>query len=191
MILQLKCRLAYQNLSLDIQGHIGSLANMNSGDNLAANRMMAARKYLLDRGVTGNQITLRSLGGVASNPEPTKTPVSFAISGKADIFNAIATRLQSNPSNSSTTEFLQSFLPKPESTLQANVAPVNNINPIISSANSTPAIGVNVGNDGKIADLSYATLDLMIARLNSNPNAMFEIQTGATLTASATQDLEM
>jgi outer membrane protein OmpA-like peptidoglycan-associated protein len=181
----------YKNLSLDIQGNIGSLANMNSGDNVAANRMMAARKYLIDRGVSGSQMTLRSLGGVASNTEPNKTPVSFALSGKADIFNAIATRLQSSPSNSSTTEFLQSFLPKPDPVMQANAAAANRINPIISNANSTPSIGVNIGNDGRIADLSYAALDLMIARLNSSPNSMFEIQTGASLSASAPQDLEM
>ena len=51
---------------------------------------------------------------------------------------------------------------------------------------------MNVGNDGKIADLSYATLDQMIERLNTNPALMFEIQTSAALiTASISQDLEM
>ncbi len=186
----------YNNLSVDIQGYIGSLAEMNSGDNLAANRMMSARKYLLDRGVVSGQMTLRSLGDIARASSPDQvssianaTPVSFAISGKADIFNAIATRLQTMASNSPATEFLQSILPNTASTLQANAAPVNNFNNN-SGANPVIAAGVNVGNDGKIADLSYATLDGMIERLNANPTALFEIQTSSTLSASAGQDLE-
>lgn len=185
----------YNNLSVDIQGYIGSLAEMNSGDNLAANRMMAARKYLIDRGVTSSQMTLRSLGNVASTSSPdqadvaTATPVSFAISGKADIFNAIATRLQTMSSNSPATEFLQSILPNAAaSTLQANATPANN--PNNNGANRNVSTGVIVGNDGKIADLSYATLDLMIERLNANPAALFEIQTSSTLSTSAGQDLE-
>ncbi len=183
----------YNNLSIDIQGYIGSLADMNSGDNLAANRMMAARKYLLDRGVTSNQMTLRSLGAVANAESPDKvavtkaTPVSFALSGQADVFNAIATRLQTMSPNSPTTEFLQSILPNAATSFQANASPVNNPN---NGANPSISAGVNVGNDGKIADLSYATLDRMIERLNSNPSLLFEIQTGSTLSASAGQDLE-
>jgi outer membrane protein OmpA-like peptidoglycan-associated protein len=183
----------YNNLSIDIQGYIGSLADMNSGDNLAANRMMAARKYLLDRGVTSNQMTLRSLGSIATAESPDKvivakaTPVSFAISGQADVFNAIATRLQAMSPNSPTTEFLQSILPNAATSFQANASPVNNPN---NGANPSISVGVNVGNDGKIADLSYATLDRMIERLNSNSSLLFEIQTSSTLSASAGQDLE-
>ncbi|WP_103669555.1 OmpA family protein [Pseudanabaena sp. BC1403] len=183
----------YNNLSIDIQGYIGSLADMNSGDNLAANRMMAARKYLLDRGVTSTQMTLRSLGSIASANSSNQAsvvanaaPVSFAISGKADVFNAIATRLQTISSNSPATEFLQSILPNAAPILQANATPVNNLN----NTSANISTGVNVGNDGKIADLSYATLDRMVERLNANPNAMFEIQTSSTLSASAGQDLE-
>jgi len=186
----------YKDLSIDIQGYIGSLADMNSGDNLAANRMMAARKYLLDHGVAGSQMTLRSLGGIASANSPDQaisvanaTPVSFALSGKADVFNAIATRLQTMASNSPATEFLQSILPNTSSTLQANASTVPNNSQTNGSA-PIISLGVNVGNDGKIADLSYATLDRMIERLNANPNAMFEIQTSSILSASAGQDLE-
>jgi outer membrane protein OmpA-like peptidoglycan-associated protein len=184
----------YNNLSIDIQGYIGSLADMNSGDNLAANRMMAARKYLLDRGVTGSQMTLRSLGSLANAESPDKvaiakaTPVSFALSGQSDVFNAIATRLQTMSPNSTTTEFLQSILPNAATTLQANASPVNN--PNNNAANPSISVGVSVGNDGKIADLSYATLDRMIERLNGNPSLLFELQTSSTLSASAGQDLE-
>ena len=185
----------YNNLSIDIQGSIGSLADMNSGDNLSANRMMAARKYLLDRGVASTQMTLRSIGSLASAESPDKviavakaTPVSFAISGQADVFNAIATRLQSMSPNSPTTEFLQSILPNTVTTFQANASSVNN--PNNSGANPSISVGVNVGNDGNIADLSYATLDRMIERLNSNPSLLFELQTSSTLSASAGQDLE-
>ena len=187
----------YSNLSIDIQGYVGSLADMNSGDNLAANRMMAARKYLLDRGVASTQMTLRSLGSVANNPEPASpnkvaaanaTPVSFALSGKADIFNAIATRLQTMSSNSPATEFLQSILPNAAPTLQANAAPVNN--PNNNNANAKISTGVSVNNDGKIADLSYAILDRMIERLKANPAALFEIQISSTINASLVQDIE-
>ena len=198
----------YNNLSIDIQGYIGSLANMNTGDNIAANRMMAARKYLLDRGVAGSQMTLRSLGNNLDNTTasintsppvaslPDSQPISFAISGRGDIFNAIATRLQTISSNSSSnspvTEFLQSILPK--TSLQASVVPVtpNSNSPTSSRSAPNISLAVNVGNDGKIADLSYATLDQMIERLNTNPALMFEIQTSAALsTALMPQDLEM
>ncbi len=184
----------YNNLSLDIQGHIGSLADMNTGDNLAANRMMAARKYLLDRGVASTQMTLRSLGGLtasANSPEKVSTalPISFALNGKADVFNAIATRLQTMSSNSPATEFLQSILPNANpTTLQANAAPVN-ANPASKPANIS--IGINVSNDGRIADLSYATLDRIIERLKASPNANLELQTNAISSNAATQDLEM
>jgi outer membrane protein OmpA-like peptidoglycan-associated protein len=179
----------YSNLSLDIQGYIGSLSDMNSGDNLAANRMMAARKYLLDRGVASTQMTLRSLGGLTANANDlAQSPISFAINGKSDVFNAIATRLQTISSNSPATpatEFLQSILPNAANTLQANAATVPN-----SPTNKTNiALGINVGNDGKIADLSYATLDRIIERLNSNPTATLELQ--STLLSNApSQDLE-
>lgn len=185
----------YNNLSIDIQGYIGSLAEMNSGDNLAANRMMAARKYLLERGVASTQMTLRSLGGIASADSSTQasaanaTPVSFALSGQADVFNAIATRLQTMASNSPTTEFLQSILPNTQSTLQANATPVNQPSNV-SGATPNISVGVDVGNDGKIADLSYATLDRMIERLNTNPSLMFEIQTSSAFGAVSGQDLE-
>ena len=198
----------YNNLSIDIQGYIGSLANMNTGDNIAANRMMAARKYLLDRGVAGSQMTLRSLGNnldnttasINTSPPVASLPdsqlISFAISGRGDIFNAIATRLQTISSNSSSnspvTEFLQSILPK--TSLQASVVPVtpNSNSPTSSRSAPNISLAVNVGNDGKIADLSYATLDQMIERLNTNPALMFEIQTSAALsTALISQDLEM
>lgn len=189
----------YNNLSIDIQGYIGSLANMNSGDNLAANRMMAARKYLLDRGVSSAQMTLRSLGDnagdVAAGNSPDKvssatkaTPVSFAISGQADIFNAIATRLQTMAPNSPATEFLQSILPNAAPTLQASAAVAPN-----STSNNAPpkiSLGVNVNDAGSIDDLSYSTLDRMIEKLNSNPSLMFEIQTRSNLNASIGDDLE-
>lgn len=183
----------YNNLSLDIQGYIGSLADMNTGDNLAANRMMAARKYLLDRGVASTQMTLRSLGGLtASNNSPEKVstalPISFALNGKSDVFNAIATRLQTMSSNSPATEFLQSILPTANPTLQANAAPVN---PNPASKPTNISIGVNVGNDGRIADLSYATLDRIIERLKASPNANLELQTSAVSSNAASQDLEM
>ncbi|WP_156341300.1 TonB-dependent receptor [Pseudanabaena sp. 'Roaring Creek'] len=185
----------YNDLSLDIRGYIGSLAEMNSGDNLAAKRMMATRKYLLDRGVANSQMTLRSLGGVpinsteligsASNTDVKATPVSFAISGKADVFNAIATRLQTMASNSPTAEFLQALLPNASPILQASASPSD------SASGKVPnvSVAVNVGNDGKIADLSYATLDRTIERLNANPNLLFEIQSNSVLSASAGQDL--
>ena len=191
----------YNNLAIDIQGHIGSLADMNSGDNIAANRMMAARKYLLNRGVTGNQMTLRSLGGLAASPSnpdnkitsanssATTTPISFALTGRADVFNAIATRLQTMATSTPATEFLQAILPKVEPTLQANAAIAPTNAPARPQANTT--VGVNFSNDGRIADLSYATLDRLIERLKSNPNATTEIQAGSALTASATQDLDM
>lgn len=179
----------YSNLSLDIQGYIGSLADMNSGDNLAANRMMAARKYLLNRGVASTQMTLRSLGSLtASISDSAKSPIKFAINGKSDVFNAIATRLQAISSNSPispTTEFLQSILPNNANTLQANAAPV----PSSPTSKTNIALGVNFGNDGKIADLSYATLDRIIERLNSNPTATIELQTNTPLNV-ASQDLE-
>jgi outer membrane protein OmpA-like peptidoglycan-associated protein len=185
----------YNNLAIDIQGYIGSLAEMNSGDNIAANRMMAARKYLLERGVASTQMTLRSLGGIASADSSHQvsaanaSPVSFALSGQADVFNAIATRLQTMASNSPTTEFLQSILPNAQSTLQANATPVNQPSNI-GGANPNISVGVDVGNDGKIADLSYATLDRMIERLNTNPSLMFEIQTSSAFSAVSGQDLE-
>jgi outer membrane protein OmpA-like peptidoglycan-associated protein len=183
----------YNNLSIDIQGYIGSLADMNSGDNLAANRMMAARKYLLDRGVTGNQMTLRSLGvPTASTNNPDKIsalPVSFALSGKADVFNAIATRLQTTSTNSPATEFLQSILPNAAPTLQANAAAASRNSTTGKSAPSA-SLGINIGNDGKIADLSYATLDRMIAQLKANPALTFEIQTSSAFSVSGSQDLE-
>ena len=186
----------YGNLSLDIQGYIGSLADMNSGDNLAANRMMAARKYLMDRGVTSQQMTLRSLGSLAAipnNPDQvssTSAPIKFALSGQAEVFNAIATRLQTISANSPATpatEFLQSLLPKLDATLQANAASV----PATPTPNQTNiALGVNVGNDGRIADLSYASLDRIIERLNSSPTATLELQTNDPNVATS-QDLEM
>jgi outer membrane protein OmpA-like peptidoglycan-associated protein len=185
----------YNNLAIDIQGYIGSLAEMNSGDNIAANRMMAARKYLLERGVASTQMTLRSLGGIAIADSSNQvsaanaSPVSFALSGQADVFNAIATRLQTMASNSPTTEFLQSILPNAQSTLQANATPVNQPSNI-GGANPNISVGVDVGNDGKIADLSYATLDRMIERLNTNPSLMFEIQTSSAFGAVSGQDLE-
>jgi outer membrane protein OmpA-like peptidoglycan-associated protein len=187
----------YNNLSIDIQGHIGSLADMNSGDNVAANRMMAARKYLLNRGVASTQMTLRSLGSVATNPSnpdnkvasANSAPIGFALTGRADVFNAIATRLQTMATSTPATEFLQAILPKVEPTLQANAA----IAPTNSSARpqANTTVGVNFSNDGRIADLSYATLDRLIERLKSNPNATTEIQAGSALTASASQDLDM
>ncbi len=191
----------FNNLSIDIQGQIGSLADMNSGENVAANRMMAARKYLLNRGVASNQMTLRSLGAVAATPSNPDSkiasanssanamPISFALTGRADIFNAIATRLQTMATSTPATEFLQAILPKVEPTLQANaaIAPTNAPNRPV--ANTT--VGVNFSNDGRIADLSYATLDRLIERLKANPNATTEIQSGSALTASATQDLDM
>ena len=191
----------YNNLSIDIQGHIGSLADMNSGDNIAANRMMAARKYLLNRGVTSTQMTLRSLGPLAANPSNpdnkissansagNSAPIGFALTGRADIFNAIATRLQTTTASNPATEFLQALLPKVEPTLQANAAIAPTNSPARAVANST--VGVNFSNDGRIADLSYATLDRLIERLNANPNSTTEIQAGSALTASATQDLDM
>ncbi|MEI6329104.1 MAG: OmpA family protein [Pseudanabaena sp. ELA645] len=191
----------YNNLSIDIQGHIGSLADMNSGENVAANRMMAARKYLLNRGVTGNQMTLRSLGGLAASPSnpdnkvasanssSNSIPISFALTGRADIFNAIATRLQGMATSTPASEFLQAILPKVEPILQANAA-IAPTNPSARAATNT-TVGVNFSNDGRIADLSYATLDRLIERLNSNPNSTTEIQAGSALTASATQDLDM
>ena len=183
----------YNNLSIDIQGYIGSLADMNSGDNLAANRMMAARKYLLDLGVGGNQMTLRSLGvPTASTNNPDKIsalPVSFALSGNADVFNAIATRLQTASTNSPANEFLQSILPNAAPTLQANAAAASR-NSTTSKSAPSASLAVNIGNDGKIADLSYATLDRMIAQLKANPALTFEIQTGSALNVSGSQDLE-
>lgn len=187
----------YNNLSIDIQGYIGSLVDMNSGDNLAANRMMTARKYLLNRGVGGNQMTLRSLGvptASVSNPEKVSSatsslPISFALSGKSDVFNAIATRLQTTSTKSPTTEFLQSLLPNAAPTLQANAALVG-INSTTSKSAPSASLGVNVGNDGKIADLSYATLDRMIGQLETNPALMFEIQNSSALSSSGVQDLE-
>lgn len=189
----------YNDLSIDIRGYIGSLAEMNSGDSLAAHRMMATRKYLLDRGVSSSQMTLRSLGGVpssaelissanntASNADGKVTPVSFAISGKADVFNAIATRLQTMASNSPTAEFLQSLLPNASPILQASASPANPSNGKVPSLSTA----VNVGNDGKIADLSYATIDRMIESLKTNPSLLFEIQANSTLNASTGQDLE-
>lgn len=184
----------YNNLSIDIQGHIGSLADMNSGDNLAANRMMAARKYLLDRGVAGNQMTLRSLGVPTASTNNldkiSSLPVSFALSGKADVFNAIATRLQTTSTNSPATEFLQSILPNVAPTLQANANAASRNSPTSKPAPSA-SLGVNIGNDGKIADLSYATLDRMIEQLKANPALTFEIQTSAALSSSGSQDLEI
>ena len=186
----------YNNLSIDIQGYIGSLADMNSGDNLAANRMMAARKYLLDRGVSGGQMTLRSLGMPTASTNNVDAmsfvnalPVSFALSGKADVFDAIATRLQTISSNSPAIEFLQSILPNIAPTLQANatIVPQNSTN---SKSVPSASLGVNVGNDGKIADLSYATLDRMIAQLAAHPNLTFELQGGAALSMSGSQNLE-
>jgi outer membrane protein OmpA-like peptidoglycan-associated protein len=187
----------YNNLTIDIQGHIGSLADMNSGDNVAANRMMAARKYLLNRGVASTQMTLRSLGSVATNPSnpdnkvasANSAPIGFALTGRADVFNAIATRLQTMATSTPATEFLQAILPKVEPTLQANAAIAPTNSPARPQANTT--VGVNFSNDGRIADLSYATLDRLIERLKSNPNATTEIQAGSALMASATQDLDM
>ena len=181
----------YSNLSLDIQGYIGSLSDMNSGDNLAANRMMAARKYLLDRGVASTQMTLRSLGSLtASTSDSAIYPIKFALNGKSDVFNAIATRLQTMSSNSPATEFLQSVLPNAAPTFQANAVPVN-ANLSVGKSNPNIGLGVNVGNDGKIADLSYANLDRMIERLNANPALTIEIQSRSALSASASQDMDM
>jgi outer membrane protein OmpA-like peptidoglycan-associated protein len=187
----------YNNLAIDIQGHIGSLADMNSGENIAANRMMAARKYLLNRGVASTQMTLRSLGAVAATPSSPDNkiasantmPISFAITGRADVFNAIATRLQGMATSTPATEFLQALLPKVEPTLQANAAIAPTNTPARSVANTT--VGVNFSNDGRIADLSYATLDRLIERLNANPNSTTEIQAGSALSASASQELDM
>ncbi|WP_286391718.1 TonB-dependent receptor [Pseudanabaena mucicola] len=185
----------YGNLSLDIQAYIGSLADMNSGDNLAANRMMVTRKYLMDRGVTSQQMTLRSLGSLAlNNTERVSTansaPIKFALSGQAEVFNAIATRLQTISSNSPATpatEFLQSLFPKIDATLQAEAASI----PTTLPPNKTNiSLGVNVGNDGKIADLSYSSLDRIIERLKSSSTSTLELQTG-NINVATSQDLEM
>ncbi|MBD2189073.1 OmpA family protein [Pseudanabaena mucicola] len=178
----------YKNISIDIQGYMGSLADMNSGDNLAANRMIAARKYLLDRGVTGSQMTLRSLGGVAASAEPANLSlVSFALNGKADVFNAIANRLQASTINSPAAEFLQSILPDSTSNLQANAtnAPIN---PAINKSTNI-SLGINVDKNGQIADLSYASIDRLIERLKTNPNATIELQTSSV--SSNANNLEM
>ncbi|PZO44533.1 MAG: hypothetical protein DCF19_01950 [Pseudanabaena frigida] len=136
----------YRSLSVNIQGYIGSLAEINSGQNLAVNRMMVVRKYLLNRGVASSQMTLQSLGGAKANASQAETtpdkivantlPISFALNGKADIFNAIATRLQTMSSNSPTTQYSQSIFPNAASNIQANATLVSS-NPSIDGITAT------------------------------------------------------
>ncbi|PZV16206.1 MAG: hypothetical protein DCF20_08675 [Pseudanabaena sp.] len=97
----------YISLSIDIQGYFSSLTDISSGNNLVANRMMAVRQYLLDRGVASSQMTLRSLGeqkkDIVNSPVQigsvpnSSSSIKFVLKGKADILNEIATRLQTNP----------------------------------------------------------------------------------------------
>ncbi len=156
----------YRSLSVNIQGNIGSLAEINSGQNLAANRMMVVRKYLLNRGVASSQMTLQSLGGAKANasqsePVPDKIasvantlPISFALNGKADIFNEIATRLQTMSSNSPKPQYSQRIFPNAPSNIQTNATLIS----------SNPSIdGTTTATSSTTSQASATTIPIPLA----------------------------
>ncbi|MEB3226243.1 MAG: invasin domain 3-containing protein [Synechococcus sp.] len=85
----------YTDLKLDIQGVLPPLAELTP-DNLEARRLQTARQYLLSRGISGDRLTLRSLGKGSQN-KATEQPITFTLSGTAATFQAISTQLGGNP----------------------------------------------------------------------------------------------
>lgn len=85
----------YSDLKLDIQGILPPLAELTP-DNLEARRLQPARQYLLSRGISGDRLTLRSLGNSSQNKVP-EQPITFTLSGTTATFQAISTQLGGNP----------------------------------------------------------------------------------------------
>ncbi|BAW97861.1 hypothetical protein NIES970_28240 (plasmid) [[Synechococcus] sp. NIES-970] len=81
----------YSDLKLDIQGYLPPLVELTA-DNLTAQRLQAARQYLLSRGVGGDRLMIRSLGSGSQT-----VPVTFTLSGSVGTFQAILTQLGGNP----------------------------------------------------------------------------------------------
>ncbi len=85
----------YSDLKLDIQGILPPLAELTP-DNLEARRLQTARQYLLSRGISGDRLTIRSLGSSSQNQAP-EQPITFTLSGTAATFQAMSTQLGGNP----------------------------------------------------------------------------------------------
>lgn len=85
----------YDDLTIDIQGVLPPLAELTP-DNLDAQRLQAARQYLLSRGITGDRIVIRSLGQVETLEvaQVKRTPpVTFALNAPADTFQLLSSQL--------------------------------------------------------------------------------------------------
>lgn len=85
----------YRDLTLDIQGVLPPLAELTP-DHLAAQRLQAARQYLLSQGISGDRIVIRSIGqsvGTALSQTQPKTPVTFALNAPSDTFQLLSAQL--------------------------------------------------------------------------------------------------
>jgi outer membrane protein OmpA-like peptidoglycan-associated protein len=109
----------YPDLKIDIQGHLGSLAALQE-DDLQVKRLQAARQYLLLQGIPGDRIIIRSLGAppVANAPEQDNNRlISFVLSGSAQTFQLLSSRLQNTPAEGLLQEALpnlQALNPSPQ-----------------------------------------------------------------------------
>jgi hypothetical protein len=117
----------YPSIRVDLQAHLGAIATLNRNA-VEVQQMQIARSYLLQQGVNGNQLVVRSLGGEAI----TDQPIGLILSATEDTFAQLSARL-ADP----TQDLLDKVLPILES---AETAAVPSRDPREESIGTTAAI---------------------------------------------------
>ena len=128
----------YPDLNIDIQGELPPLAELTP-DNIEAQRLQTARKYLLNKGIQGNRIVIRSLGQTARNTVQEQQEdrlVSFALTGSVETFELLSSQLSSEFVGALLGDSLPSLAarqPEPEE----NIVAVNPVSPEVPEQIST------------------------------------------------------
>ncbi|OKH19923.1 hypothetical protein [[Limnothrix rosea] IAM M-220] len=120
----------YPDLNIDIQGELPPLAELTP-DNIEAQRLQTARKYLLSKGIQGNRIVIRSLGQMARNTVQEQREdrlVGFALIGSAETFELLSSQLSSEFVGTLLGEGLPSLAAR-QAELEENIVAVN---PVVS-----------------------------------------------------------
>lgn len=153
----------YPTLNIDVQGHLASLTEVGT-DSPDAQRLSQVRTYLLNRGIDGGRITMRSLGASKTDDTP---KILLALGGTRDTFSQISDRIKQGNANS----ILQSALPN-------GLPNVISSSPIASMPIQVQAISqrIEFAPIGKMTDPSNANLDALISRIVNNPEVAIELQ---------------
>ncbi|OLP17699.1 hypothetical protein BST81_15380 [Leptolyngbya sp. 'hensonii'] len=149
----------YPAVAVEIQAYLPSLLVGSTAPDLETQRVITARGYLLGKGISAQQVIIRSLGQQASGSQ--NQYFSLVLTGPSETFGFMAAQLENGETASPALNTLRQIVP---------------VQTQATSPTASPPAGLALAVDTNGSVSEQPALNQVISLLKANPNQTIELQ---------------